>query len=221
MPAFDLSTPKGRRQATLDYMWNDHAWLRLGFDNAHWVSPELVRTNQPWPFQLARWKSRGIRTVVNLRGGLGASFHALEVDACERLGLTLINFTVTSRDVPVRADILEARELFASLAYPALIHCKSGADRVGIMSVLYRHFRLGEPIALAKRELALRYLHMSAGKTGVLDYVFDRYLQEAAPRGRSFVEWVESPAYDPVQIKADFRASWWGNLLTENLLRRE
>ena len=59
------------------------------------------------------------------------------------------------------------------------------------------------------------------GKTGVLDYVFERYLDEAEPQGISFIDWVQSDAYDPVKIKAAFHESWWGNLLTEKLLRRE
>ena len=53
------------------------------------------------------------------------------------------------------------------------------------------------------------------GKTGVLDYTFERYLAEGEPAGMSFLEWVESPMYDPAGMKADFRASMWGSLLTE------
>lgn len=221
LAGFDLSTPAGRLRTTLHYLWNDHAYLRLGFQNAHWIGPDLVRTNQPWPFQLAWWKKRGVRTIINLRGGFDGSFHALEKDACERLGLTMVDFVITSREVPSRARVLGARELFKSIEYPALLHCKSGADRAGIMSVFYRHFHLGEPIREAMSELGLRTLHMKAGKTGVLDYVFERYLQEAEPQGISFIDWVESPAYDPDGIKRDFKASWWGTALTEKLLRRE
>jgi protein tyrosine/serine phosphatase len=221
LPGFDLSTPGGRLKTYLDYLWNDHAYLRLGFENAHWVSPELVRTNQPWPFQLERWKKRGIKTVINLRGGFDASFHALEKDACERLGLKMVDFVITSREVPIRQRVLGARDLFASIEYPALMHCKSGADRAGIMSVFYRHFRLGEPIETAMQELSLRYLHVKQGKTGVLDYVFVRYLNEGKPKGQTFTEWVESDLYDPVSMKADFRAKWWGMALTEGIIRRE
>ena len=101
------------------------------------------------------------------------------------------------------------------------MHCKSGADRAGVMSVLYCHFRLGETIEQASRHLSLKYLHMEAGKTGVLDYVFHRYLQDAAPKGLTFMQWVESDAYDPERIKADFRAKWWGTTFTEGLLKRE
>lgn len=221
MSGFDLTTPAGRLKTDLDYLWNDHAYLRLGFSNAHWISEELVRTNQPWPFQLKRWAGRGIRTVVNLRGGFDASFHALEKDACERHGLILRDFTITSREVPSRERVLGAKALFESLEYPALMHCKSGADRAGIMGVFYLHFRKRLPIREAMAQLSLRYLHMKAGLTGVLDYVFESYLAEGEPAGMSFIEWVESPMYDPAGMKATFRANWWGTLLTEKLLRRE
>ncbi len=221
MTPFDLSTPAGRLSAYLDYLWTDHAYLRLGFRNAHWVSDELARANQPWPFQLKRWKAMGIKTVINLRGGFSTSTYALEREACARLGLTLVDFVVTSREVPSRAQVLGARALFDEIQYPAMMHCKSGSDRAGIMSVFYAHFRLGQPIRQAMGQLSPKYLHVKQGLTGVLDYVFERYLEEGEARGISFIDWVESDAYDPKAIKAEFRANWWGTLLTEKLARRE
>ena len=218
---FDLTTKNGRFRTYLDYLWNDHAYLRLRFRNAHWVSDELVRTNQPWPFQLEQWKAQGIKTIINLRGGFDASFHALEKDACERLGLNLVDFTITSREVPSRARVHGAKALFESLEYPALMHCKSGADRAGIMSVFYMHFRKGVPIREALEQLSLKYLHVKAGKTGVLDYTFERYLDQGEPKGLSFLEWVDSPDYDEAAIKADFRSNMWGRLLTDGILKRE
>src|ERR1700751_141875 len=218
---FNLSTPAGRRKAYLDYLWNDHAYLRLGFQNAHWISDELVRTNQPWPHQLAAWKAKRIKTVVNLRGGFDASFHALEKDACARHGLEMVDFTIPSREVPIRERVLGAKRLFETIAYPALMHCKSGADRAGIMSVFYMHFRKGRTIREALEQLHLRYLHVKQGKTGVLDYTFERYLAEGEAAGLSFLEWVQSPLYDPAGMKAQFRSEMWGRVLTEGLLRRE
>jgi len=218
---FDVTTPGGRFKTYADYLWNDHAYLRLGFQNAHWISDELVRTNQPWPHQLEAWKARGIRTVINLRGGFEASFHALEKDACGRLGLELVNFPVGSREVPSRERVIGAKRMFETIAYPALMHCKSGADRAGIMSVLYMHFRQGRTIREALDQLHLRYLHVKQGKTGVLDYTFERYLDEGERAGLSFLEWVKSAMYDPAGMKAQFRSEMWGWLLTEGLLKRE
>ncbi|MFA7262826.1 MAG: protein tyrosine phosphatase [Caulobacter sp.] len=218
---FDLSTGWGRFRAYWHSIWGDHAFLRVGFSNAHWIGPDMVRAAQPWPFQLRWWKRDGIRTIINLRGGFDTGFYVLEREACERLGLKMVDFTITSREVPRRETVLGARDLFASIEYPALMHCKSGADRAGIMSVFYRHFHLGHPIREAVKELGLRTLHVKQGKTGVLDYVFERYLAEAEPKGISFIDWIQSDAYDRAKIKADFHASWWGTLLTDRLLRRE
>jgi protein tyrosine/serine phosphatase len=221
LSGFDLSTTRGRRRANISFLLGDHAFLRVMFSNAHWVGPDMVRAAQPWPYQLKYWKRDGIRTIINLRGGFDASFYALEKEACDKLGLTMVDFTVTSRAAPTRAQILGAKALFETIQYPALMHCKSGADRAGIMSVLYRHFHLGDSIREAMTELGLRTLHVKQGKTGVLDYVFERYLSEAEPRGISFLDWVKSDAYDPKAIKADFQESWWGTLLVDRFLKRE
>ena len=221
MPRFDLSTPAGRFHAGWDYFWSDHAFLRLAFSNAHWLGPDLVRTNQPSPRQLKGWADRGIKTVINLRGERDESYYWLEKAACQALGITLIDAPLDSRDVPEPYRIHRAITLFQTIEYPVLIHCKSGADRAGIMSVLYLHFRQGLPIREALAQLSLKYLHIRHGKTGVLDYTFARYLTEGEPADMSFLEWVESPLYDPAAMKADFRTNMWGNLLTESVLRRE
>jgi protein tyrosine/serine phosphatase len=86
VPAFDLSTTRGRLATYLHHFWYDHAYLRLAFSNAHWLSDELVRANQPWPFQVKAWRDRGIRTIVNLRHGVDAH-HILEQEACDRYGV--------------------------------------------------------------------------------------------------------------------------------------
>ena len=221
MASYDLSTLAGRARAYWDFLWGDHAFLRLGFSNAHWIGPDMIRANQPWPFQLKWWARRGLKTVINLRGGFDSAFYALEKDACERYGLRMVDATMYSREIPSRERMMYAQELFQTIEYPALMHCKSGADRAGIMSVLYRHFHLGEPIREAVKELCFRTLHVRQGKTGVLDYMFERYLTEAEPQGIAFMDWVMSDAYDPVGMKKDFQAAWWGTLVSDRLLRRE
>ena len=221
MSRYDLSTPGGRFKARWDYVWKDHAFLRRWFMNGHWLGPDLVRTNQPSPRQLAYWKSKGIKTVINLRGARDEAYYALEKDACERLGLTLIDAPLDSRDPPQKDRVHRARDLFRTIQYPVLIHCKSGADRAGMMAVFYRHFHLGEPISEAIKQLDKRYLHHREGLTGVLDYTLEKYLREVEPTGVSFIDWVDSDAYDPKAIRAEFKAGWWGTILTDKLLRRE
>ncbi len=221
MSRFDVTTQAGRKAAERDFFWNDHAFLRLAFSNAHWLGPDLVRTNQPSPRQLEGWARRGIRTVINLRGERDEGYYWLEKAACARLGLTLIDAPLDSRDPPEKDRVRRARNLFRTIEYPVLIHCKSGADRAGLMAVFYRHFHLGEPISQAMSELSKKYLHSREGLTGVLDHFLETYVREVEPTGVGFMEWVESDAYDPEAMRKDFRANWWGTLLTERVLKRE
>lgn len=221
MPRFDLSSPLGRLRAYLSFLWKDHAFLRLGFQNAHWVSPELVRTNQPWPYQLKWWRDHGVRTVLNLRGEAHKAHHVIETDACARLGLEMIDFVVFSREAPTADQVRGAKAIFETAQYPMLMHCKSGADRAGIMAVLYCHFRLGQPISQTMAQLSKRHGHFREGMTGVLDYALELYLRDGEPLGLDFLQWVERPEYDPVAIKATYRANFWGKLLTDRVLQRE
>lgn len=219
---FDLTTPSGRLAAHVDMAWRDHAFLRFWWTNEDWISDEMVRTNQPWPFQIRAWQRRGIKTVINLRGGVGTSFHQLEKDACQKLGMAHVDFTLTSRASPPASKLVEAKAMFDSIAYPALLHCKSGADRAGIASVLYLHFRKGEPVEKAMRMLSLRYGHVRQGKTGVLDYFFEKYIEHARTSGLSLIEWAEQH-YDPDALRAEFqrKTKWWANVLTDKVLNRE
>src|SRR5579864_2083647 len=109
---FDLSTAGGRLATYMHYFWHDHAYFRLAFSNAHWISDELVRANQPWPFQVKAWAEQGIRTIINLRAGDNDSYHVLEAEACARYGVKMVAYVVTSRDIPTRDQILGARALF-------------------------------------------------------------------------------------------------------------
>ena len=152
-----------------------------------------------------------MRTVLNLRGDPQAAHHVLEADACRRLGLTLVDhLVIASRQAPTREQVLEAKRLFETIEYPCLMHCKSGADRAGLMGVLYAHFRLGLPLREAVGQLSLRFGHVRQGHTGVLDFVFERYLQETEATGQSFLDWIGRPDYDREVVKSQFRAGWWG-----------
>ena len=219
---FDLTTKHGRLATYLHHTWFDHAYLRLAWSNAYWISDELVRANQPWPFQLKAWAERGVRTVINLRGLGVDSHHVLERETCEKLGLKQVDIiNLGSREVPTREQVLGAKAMFEEIEYPAIVHCKSGADRAGVMSAFYMHFRQQRPISEAMGQLSIKFGHVRAGMTGVLRYPFEKYVREIEPLGISYEDWVRSDAYDPAAIKREFHAGWWGTLLTDRLLRRE
>lgn len=200
----------------------DHLVLRLAFPNRHQLSPEAWRAAQPLPHQVRKLADRGVRTIINLRGANQSSTYAYEARACRDAGIALVDFPIRSRAAPTREEVLKARDLFASAEYPILMHCKSGADRVGLMSTLYLHTRQGVPIAEARRQLALRYGHIRQADTGILDHFFDAYVAyaETTDTPLSFYAWVET-VYDPAQLVAEHNSSRWANRIVDKIFRRE
>lgn len=220
-PHFDLTTPEGRRRAERDLVWADHGFLRAMFSNFHWIEPGVMaRANQPSPQAVARYAGMGIKTILNLRGRSDTGYYELEREACARHGVNLIDLRMHSREPPSRKQIYRAKEIFEAIQYPALMHCKSGADRAGVMAVLYKHLKMGLPVSEAVEQLRLKYLHVKQGKTGVIDYFFERYLQESAASGKQFLQWVDED-YDQAEVKASFKGEWWANVLVDRVLRRE
>lgn len=204
----------------LDMLVLDHLIVRLAFPNRHKITSDVWRGAQPLPHQIGQIARQGIRTIVNLRGETTGSTYALEKSACDRHGITLVDFRVRSRAAPSKEELLGARELFQRVEYPMLMHCKSGSDRVGLMSALCRHIRDGVPIETAKDELSLRYGHFRQADTGVLDEFFERYIAENAKNPIAFFDWVET-VYDPEVLKRSFHAKRWANRLVNGVLRRE
>jgi protein tyrosine/serine phosphatase len=215
-----LATPWLRLKTHAALLFSDHHLLRLAFQNEHEVGGGLWRSNQPGPGQLKRWAERGIKTVINLRGVSPASFHVLQRDACERLGMELITLRMFSRDAPDIGAPRIAKQMFDEIAYPALIHCKSGSDRAGIMAVLYRHFRMGEPFAVAREQLSMKYLHSKMGKTGILDAYVDAYIEQGEKKGIDLVTWSET-MFDPKAFKAAYTSGAVGDFIVDHVLHRE
>lgn len=220
MAKFDVSTPEGRKLAWDDYWWKDHAFLRKNFQNAHQISDKMWRTNQPSPEQLEVWRDKGIKTIVNLRGDTDSSFTALEKEACEKLGLNLLFFKVESRGAPDPEIMRPLEASLKSLEYPALMHCKSGADRAGFASVFYLYRIEGIPLIEARKQLALKYLHVSAGKTGILGHFWDEFDKAQKATGIEFWDWVEN-VYDRTKLRAEFKPTPVGSWLVDRVLGRE
>ncbi|MEL7284004.1 MAG: protein tyrosine phosphatase [Pseudomonadota bacterium] len=219
--AADLSSKPGRNRAERELVLGDHGFLRESFQNLHAISDEMWRSNQPNSRQIEEHaRQRGIKTIINLRGPSTRGYYLLEKEACEANGVELIDFQVYSRDTPTVEKVMEAKALFDRIEYPALMHCKSGADRAGLMSVLYVIFRMGEPVSTAIRQLSKKYLHLREGKTGLLDAFFEAYLEAERESGIGFEDWLNSE-YDRMKVKEDFLKSGRGKLQLDRLLRRE
>lgn len=219
-PPPDL-TPRERLRAVMDMWFVDHGFIRDIYRNLHQVSPKLWRSAQPAPNHLRKAKELGIRTVLNLRGRRDScGSYILEREACYELGLTLVDFPLRSRGALEKPTLHAIGDIFAKLDYPVLLHCKSGADRAGLMSTMYLFLHEGVPLRQAMGQLSLRYGHVKQAKTGVIDYFFERYLAETAERPMAFFDWVDQ-CYDPKQLNAEFRENGFARLLVNSILRRE
>lgn len=220
-PVADLSTKEGRRQARRELIWEDHGFLRMRFSNLHQISDEMWRSNQPSPRQIGEHaKIRGIRSIINLRGTSPKGYYLLEKQACDHYGINLIDFQLFSRELPPKQKIHEARSLFQSITYPALMHCKSGSDRAGMMSLLYKLLREEVDFEEASQQLSFKYLHIRLGKTGVLDAFVEAYQRDSAKTSISFLDWIDN-VYDPIEIKKNFLKAFHSRFNLSEILARE
>lgn len=216
-----LDTPDAYRKAMNGLMWGDHGVLRLRYHNMHRVGGEMWRGNQPSPKRLEQLRDMGFRTILNLRGTQpGRPYYDLEHHACRKLGLAIVDLPWGSREAPFVERIERLIEVFDAIDYPAFMHCKSGADRAGIVAVLYKLLHEKAPFEEAVAQLSLRYGHIRHGKTGMLDHFFELYRIRNAQEPIDFLHWVRTE-YDRQACHDGFMASWWGSALTETILRRE
>ena len=204
-----------------DMMLVDHGFIRLAYLNLHRISPLMWRSAQPGPDAIRRLGERGIRTILNLRGARDCGSYILERRACEAAGITLIDLPVNSRSAPEPARVLRLKEAFETAAYPALMHCKSGADRAGLAATLFLHLAEGVPLAEARAQLSWRYGHVKQARTGVIDYFFDEVERDHAKSGRALLEFVASPDYDSGALTTHFHSNVLANALVDFVLRRE
>lgn len=219
-------TPKERLRTRFHVFFVDHGIFRsLLYANLHRISPNALRSSQPSPRQLARLRHRhGLRTVINVRGSDWDEPHMrLEAEACDVLGIHLEPFHgFGSRDLPTREDLNKAAALFGRLQYPALFHCKSGADRAGFMSVLYLHLHEGVPLEEALGQLRLvPFGHIKHANTGILDFFFASYLRYARTHPDiDLMTWINT-VYEPRTLLQAFRPWYTLSWVTDKLLRRE
>ncbi len=214
-----LDRPFGRLGAWLEMLLLDHGLLRLAYRHWHEVAPGLYRSNQPAPFQMRRAARSGIRTVVNLRRANESGHYLLEREAAAQSGLVLVDFTISSRRAPTRQLLLDAAAAFDRIEYPALVHCKSGIDRTGLMGALYI-LSTGGTTGEALKQFGWRYGYIGAGPTGIGKALVLAYGEAHTATGVDFLSWA-AERYDPADLEAAFRPRPLATALVDFVLRRE
>ena len=206
--------------AWANMLFVDHGLLRLAFPNRHKLSDTVWRSSQPSPGQIKWFANQGGKTILTLRGFDYRGSMFLEKRACLEHDINLINWQCRSDSIVSVPQIQKLIGILRSVETPLLIHCKSGADRMGFVSVVYRHLIMGDPIEVAMEQLSGRFLHIKTSKTGVLDYFFEVFAKAHKERGIDFETWLETEC-DPKAINDGFVPNGFAGWFERKILRRE
>ena len=205
----------------LDLSLSDHGFLRIFWTSLSKLPSNMYRCNQPYPYQIEKYKKKyKIKTVINLRGERHCSSFYLEKEYCEENNIQLYNFPISSRDLPTKDTIKNFFLLLDTIKYPAIMHCKSGADRAGLAACLYLIYKHNFKISDAIRQLSLKHLHIKYAKTGILDYLFETAIKKGKVSSNDFLNWVESE-YDKNELKRLFKPYRLYSFIVDKILNRE
>lgn len=199
----DITDPVERRKSTWHYNLFDHAFLRVPWTNFYKVSEGVYRSNQPTHRRFMKYRDMGIKSVINLRGPDPRAHYLFEEESCRTLGLKLYNARLWARTAADRENIVAVIDLMRTVEKPMMFHCKSGADRAGFCSAMYQLIFDGVSVEEAKKQLSIKYIHLTWTKTGVQGYILDVYEARRSKSEIDFETWMRTE-YDNVKIQAGF-----------------
>ena len=143
--------------------------------NFHAVTPrEAYRSAQPNYAQLEYYaKTFGIKSDINLRGkNAGSRWYRDEVRACAALGIKHYDVGLSASSEPTARQVRKLIEIMRTAPRPVLMHCKSGADRSGLLAAMWKMYVDGATRAEADSELSVRYGHVPLLGTSAMDHFF-------------------------------------------------
>jgi protein tyrosine phosphatase (PTP) superfamily phosphohydrolase (DUF442 family) len=125
------------------------------------VEGKVYRSAQPSPEQLAEYvDTYGIRTIINLRGESSGEFYRAQHETARRLGVPCHDVRLTATSLPSVPELRKLIELLETAPKPLLVHCRDGADRTGVASVMAEMAVGGSSFREARDQLSVRYLHI-------------------------------------------------------------
>ncbi len=135
-------------------------------------------------------KDKGIRTMLNLRGGsLADTWYRSEIESCQNLHVRHIDTAFSAVKFPPPQVLVNILGVLDNAEYPILFHCRGGSDRSGLVGTLYLHIYENIPLDEAqKRQLTWRYGHIRFGQARAMDDFLEMYRQNS--NGLGLREWI-------------------------------
>jgi protein tyrosine phosphatase (PTP) superfamily phosphohydrolase (DUF442 family) len=157
--------------------------------NFHVVSPgQVYRCAQLDAAGLSQMvQEHGIKSILNLRGGARTGiteWYRAETNAARQLGVEYYDYELSASSELTEAQLEKLMSIVGNAPKPLLIHCKSGADRTGLVGALYLYHFEGKPAQTADHELTMLYGHIPYlfwQDTAAMDHSFWRYVGDHPP----------------------------------------
>ncbi len=123
------------------------------------IEGKAYRSAQPNPQQVKDWIGKyGIKTVMNLRGD-DEPAAAGEAQAVREAGAAYVNHRAAAESLPTTIWFADVIRTLETAQTPLLLHCKAGADRSGVASVMAAMAIGGRSYDQAREQLSLKYGH--------------------------------------------------------------
>jgi protein tyrosine phosphatase (PTP) superfamily phosphohydrolase (DUF442 family) len=168
--------------------------------NFHTVDAgRIYRSAQLGRDELAKQiRANGIKSIVNLRGAHpGQPWYDDEIAVSRAAGVVHYDYPLSANRALTPVETRDIVEILRTAPMPILVHCKSGADRSGLVAALYRSAVKHQPPSEAARELSLWYGHLPFlwSGTRAMDETFQGFVRNAenvggAPAQSSIVPWL-------------------------------
>ena len=164
----------------LTVMTTGYMWHRVDTGNFHTVVPGKVyrsgqMTEDQWAVYLQQY---AIKSLLNLRGKHQESdWYQGEVRTAAQLGVVHYDVNLSAFREVDSGTIETILSIMRQAPKPLLIHCKSGADRSGLIASLYLFAIEGQGAEVAAQQLSVFYGHFPYlfSRSGAMDRSFWRY----------------------------------------------
>jgi protein tyrosine/serine phosphatase len=197
-PPRSSETPFSPAEVRRLYWLKDHGVLRAVWRNFYKLDDQVWRHNHPSPARLAHLKAMGAASVLTLRGSK-AAVSKMEATACAALDIPFRAVSLRALALPAQSQLIGLFDALHEMPKPLVIHCKSGSDRTGLAATIYLHAFKGVPLAQARKQLSLRYLHLPWSRARIVNRLLDAYASGHAETGIGMEDWVRNH-YDPATL---------------------